>query len=1035
MKRNLIAMCCVAALACAGTASADVLAEDSAANYTEETFVSGANLGSGFGAWEFWNAAPTLADSAAGVCGDINSEENGVSFRFARSADNEWCNGYRGFANALNAGDTLTFRFTCAYCGGHRGLDLFANGGHGDDDKVANVIDLYGDNQFSVNGTVISTEWAPNAVTEVSVIQETDGVRIAVARTTPDESGAGNVAYWTKVETDKKLTGIGLYAGGWDWNDGADVENYAFYVNDLKIEGTPPTDTLSLDGPWAVAEKEAELSFKVTRQNSEGTLDVTLASSYHEFASVPATVTFADGETEVPFTVTAALQGRGNVATISASAEGVAGASFEVKGPNYRINNGSDDPVQFFPDQSADIWINWDGGARDDSKLSLAADPEGVISVPTDWALPAEDNYVQSSVTGLAPGSAALVLSYDDVEMARCTFTVRADSLALAGPVSVRAGDENVKYTLTGVFSTGSGSANLSLSGDATITYGEFSPSTSVSIGELVTDTPVEFFVTFGDATAPVTLSVSNDDGLEDSLEITVTEAPDYSKYIAYDDASLYTVGLDYNAVGEGTEKFKGWKDLYKNADGETRFAGATLVSGAGDASVLTDDKAFAVYANGDDGAEIQLLRPFQNSLGDGQEFSVVLSPNFRDGTKGVKFLGEWEGTWYPRAEFFYNNDGYFYKLDGDENATSLDWGFGTDAVTLALKKAADGSGYTLAISRGDEVVAKEGITSFKGSVDGVLFYSWNGGDGDENNLVFNSLAIEQVEEPIVVRNIWWVSGVNNPDAAGEYTFTIGASTDDIGEVVLAIEPADGAASLSAESIDLTDVTEASFTVTLSEAVAGDKFTVTATPVDTEVGALSYDIYPIDAWLHLKSDGGKWEFTTDDEEIWMFAEASPANYGTYDLAITGDEGVLELSVDSVTVPGEGDEYGRFWFNVYIKGAGEATVYLKDYPNDEDKRWGFKIYAGDTRPELPAPAVVTTSDNRRGLAWKLEDLDSTYFLGAYSLLGDVAWTHLEQGKDFVIENEQLIVLFDGDFFKDQRVGFVTFGEIPPPPIPQ
>ncbi len=948
MKRKWLGLALAAVMACAGAATqsaADVLAEDSAANYTAETFVSGANLGSGFGAWEFWNAAPTLADSAASLCGDINSE-NGVSFRFAQDGvDDHWgyCNGYRGF-DALNPGDVLTFRFTCAYCGGNRGLDLFANGGHSDDDKIANVINLSGDNEYSVNGVVIANNWAPHAVSEVTVSQLEDGIEIAIKRTSTEE-GVEDLEYSTKVETSSRLTGIGLYAGGWDWNDGVDVENYAFYVNDLKIEGVPPADKLSLAGPdgdaWKVLSATEELEFTVSRTGTEGALDVVLASSYPEFVSVPESVTIADGATSATFPVKVALQGFGNEAAISATATGVTGADYGLKGPQYKMSAQNDGKVD--PETASNFWVNWvKNDVRDDSKLTLEVEPEGALTVtsPSEWTWNDEEGGAYVASTFTAHESGRMILKFDGVEMWSQNVTVIESGATLSGPTSLRVGNE-ATYTLAVTLAGDIESDTFQLVADNEDLV-SIDPSDAQELTESGT---LEFKVTAlkeGD----VTLSVLDDPdvGLGNDIEpitVSITEAPDYSDYVAYDDASLYDLGdLNYASVGEGTDKFLPWDEVYKNADGESTFAGAVVVTAAPDPSALTEGQAFALYANGADGAEIQLRRQFANPLDNGQAFSVVVSPNYRDGTKGVKFMGVWEGEWYPRAEFFYNNDGYFYKLDGDEDATNLGWEYGPDAITITLKKAADGSSYTLSFARGDEIVAKEGITSFAGTVDAAQFYSWQGGNGDENNLVFNSLAIQQVEEPVVERAIGWAAGVWNPDAAGEYKFAISATTDDIGEVALTVEPSDGALSLSTASVDLTGKLEESFAVILSEANEGDSFVIKATPADTTVDPIEYNVTVSGTYVTLSSDN--WEYPVSAGEIWLALSASVSKYGTYTIS-TEDVGVLTVPDDSKSITV--DSTDQKWFNVKIVGPGQAKIYATaEGATEPAAEFGFTITA-------------------------------------------------------------------------------------------
>ena len=1017
MKRNLLGMCLVALLACAGTAWADILAQDSAANYGEDNLlVDGGNGGWGFGNWQFWNAAPTLADSTAGVCGNINSE-NGVSFRFARSADNEWCNGYRGF-EALNAGDTLSFRFTCAYCGGNRGLDLFANGGHSDEDKIANVIRLSGDNEFSVNGTVISTEWAPNCVTTVDVSQEADGIKIAVARVPVDEGGAGNVAYWTKVETDKKLTGIGIYAGGWDWKDGADVENYAFYVNDLKIEGTPPADKLSLEGPWSVTSASAELPFKVVRTKSAGALAVTLASSYADFASVPESVTIPDGATEVSFTVNATLQGNANSATISATAEGVVGAEYGIKGPEYSCNvwdEGVEEPWKMEIGDTRTFWVNNGHAATDfpdNSLVTVESSDDGIVELASTldaWNVGDDGKaFTSCYLSGVACGQATIKVLYDGVEMTQYDVTVLTSGATFDGPTSLRVG-QNGTYVLDVVLTGGMTDAfGLVASPDGLVSISPSGKQTLEASGK------IEFTVEALSA-GDVTLSVEDDAGLATEMApiaLTISEAPDYSKYIAYDEASFYDgygeEAFDDQAVGEGTDKFQAWEVVTENS------GGIFISDSAPDASVLTENKAFGIWANGTENAELQLRRPFVNALGDGQAFSVVLSPNWRAGTKGVKFLGAWEGSWYERAEFFYNDYGYFYKLDGDADATSLDWDYGTDAITVTLKKAADGSGYTLSFARGDEIVAKEGITSFQGTVDGVQFYSYQGGEGGENNLIFNKLAIEQLETPVVKRNIG-IIGTWNMDTTGDFDFYVGpadSSEDPIGKVALSVSPDDGRVVVSPASVDVPGDNVAAFTVSVislpDEGEAATTYTITAEPESELVNTATFQLTPTRPYVYLYSETP--DHTTAEGNIWIALRASPSRFGTYAIT-TDDEAVFSIPEEyqSRTVS---EEQTEAWFNVSIVGpSGETGAAI--YATLNDDVWCDYRFHVTEAPDPVEPVRITAISIKNGeMTLTLDPAGEKVFAATELENGDWKWQELDLA--IIGDGTSVTVPMDGNF---------------------
>jgi hypothetical protein len=133
-----------------------VLAADHSGNYTPETFVNGANLGTGFGVWDFWNLPATLGDSTAGGGGDLN-DTNGVSFRFMGDGTNGYCNARRNFAEALKAGTCSASRSpTTGWRQPRRGHLLAQNSSPTDQRRRGNA--------FGVNGAVISTEYTPGAV-------------------------------------------------------------------------------------------------------------------------------------------------------------------------------------------------------------------------------------------------------------------------------------------------------------------------------------------------------------------------------------------------------------------------------------------------------------------------------------------------------------------------------------------------------------------------------------------------------------------------------------------------------------------------------------------------------------------------------------------------------------------------------------------------------------------------------------------------------------------------------------------------------
>lgn len=466
----LLALCC----AIPAFAARGVIAEDSADNYTAATFVNGANLGTGFQPWEFWCTPPTLADCTAGSCiGNINSA-NGVAFRFARDevdGEDHWgySNGYRGF-DALNTGDVLTFKFACAYCNGNRGLDLFGNGGHADSDKIANVINLSGNNIYSVNGVTVSEDWAPNAVSEVTVEQLDDGIKLSVKRTKSD--GNVDVDYTTTVTTATKLTGIGLYAGGWDWNNGADVENYAFYVNDLKIEGEVPEGgalTLVEDtGDWLVNTPDPT-TFNYTVSipaavEDDVQVQLGIEGSFGDLSA--RSVTIPAGETSADFTVTAQVNRAGNYARVTVSADNYSSDYEQIYGPgvgwSMQVNHTGTktEDWQLEAGDTVNFWINntADTGTPANEYITATTGGSEILSCSAlaEWADadPDPGTYTSGTLTAAEPADETQVTFQikfgDDLVFHEYNFTVypAPAPLSVAWPDSLTVGD-TVTVTVT----------------------------------------------------------------------------------------------------------------------------------------------------------------------------------------------------------------------------------------------------------------------------------------------------------------------------------------------------------------------------------------------------------------------------------------------------------------------------------------------------------------------------------------------------------------------------------------------------------
>lgn len=948
MKRKWLGLALAAVMACAGAATATEYT-DSSANYPDG-WATGSNGGAGFGAWTIATTSGGDGWAGCGIWDPSANEFQGswtgktTAFGMMGKGDGFSVMASRSFRKALAVGDSFSLEMAVNWDsnreGAKKGFVLTAGGA---DIVTVNHEDNPG--KISVNGddtSDILNAYGVNPM--VWTFTAKDATTISVTATARDDSSKVYEADLTGLAT-SAIDGFRLQSAEQD-NQNED-RRQSYYDNfKLDIAGDlPDLVTLKFDaGEWAVSSAAQTLSYTLTRSSSEGALDVTVSSSDEAFVA-GTTVSFADGETSKDFTLDATLTGSGNFATLTASATGCDPATFDVKGPQYRL---SAEKYEVNPDETINFWMNWDdnGIALDEAKVTIEANPADSLELPTEWTWNTEDGgaYVASSFKAVSSGT--LILKYDGVQFADYNVTVIESGATLSGPTSLRVGNEET-YTLAVTLAGDIESDTFQLVADNE----DLVSIDPADAQELTESGTLEFKVT-ALAEGDVTLSVIDDKGLDADIApitVSITEAPDYSGYVAYDDASLYDLGdLNYASVGEGTDKFLPWDEVYKNADGESTFAGAVVVTAAPDPSALTEGQAFALYANGADGAEIQLRRQFANPLDNGQAFSVVVSPNYRDGTKGVKFMGVWEGEWYPRAEFFYNNDGYFYKLDGDEDATNLGWEYATDAITITLKKAADGSSYTLSFARGDEIVAKEGITSFQGTVDCAQFYSWQGGNGDENNLVFNRLAIEQVEEPVPPAPpavTMALSGVWNPDEVGvPYEFTLTPSeVGAIGLVDLSLE-GEGA-ELSATQVDLTEgAATFTFTLTGDTLPSGAEFKITASAQDVDVEDATYGITVWEPSTMLVVVGGQYEFdyvAGGTVEFWLYG--TPKFVGQQANLDSGNEAILAPPSPAVAtvVPyyTESDE-GKFAYTMVGTEEGQAWVHA----TKDEAEWG---YAGIT----------------------------------------------------------------------------------------
>ena len=311
------------------------------------------------------------------------------------------------------------------------------------------------------------------------------------------------------------------------------------------LAGTARADTLSLVGPnadaWKVQSASEKLTFTVSRTGSEGDLDVTLASSRPEFVSVPESVTIHDGATSETFMATVALQGSGDEATISATQTGGIGAEYTLRGPKYTMQIGAG---EVDAETKINFWVTWeDNGVRDDSKLSLAVEPEGALTVPPPsewtWNDDVDRAYVASQFTVHKSGK--MILKFDGVEMGSQSVTVLQPGATLSGPTALYVGETGT-YTLDVVLTGGMEDTFRLVADDDDLVLIEPADAQLTESGKL------EFAVK-ALAEGSVTLSVEDDEGLDEHvapLTVTISEgAP--CPALEFDGDSDGTVGTPVN--------------------------------------------------------------------------------------------------------------------------------------------------------------------------------------------------------------------------------------------------------------------------------------------------------------------------------------------------------------------------------------------------------------------------------------------------------------------------------------------------------
>ena len=940
---------------------------------------------------------------------------------------------------------------------------------------------------------------------KISLLVEQEGDVVSVPETLEWNADEEQGGFYTPFEVE------GLAGGTADVSlvyDGAKVITKQFTVIGKSLTWVAPTDEA-----WKINEATVLQEFSLTRNDAEGELTVSIESSDTSFLNASsASVTFADGvDTVSGIQVTGTISGSANFATLTASAEGYAAAEYNFSGPAFSFTT-QDDATSFMVGDTLTCWANArtaTGVIADTTKISLVTDPEGVVELPASlgWG-DADDGgfYTEFALSGNAAGTTVVSVVYDGVSVLSKEFTVVGyDINAISGPASVYTGSDNT-YTIEYLFGEET-AVTVTLSDNS---LGELDE-TSITLYPDATEYPIVFSA--GDTEGTVTITVEDLNGHSASIEVTITKEPDYSSYIAYDDASLYGGNFDYDSTGAGSEGFSEWSVVEEAAE----YHGIIIAGNAGDYSeILTAGSAFGLYANGNT-PQFSVVRPFaeegdslvSSNLEPGQKASIEFLSDTGWGTRYVRFVRIYDGTPYNRFEVQDKDGAISVKVEQQGETALTLWTNKPYRLVASIELAADGSSYDLALY-GYKPGSEFPDEMWKGSVDSNVDY-WGdgiqgiqiGADYTEHDFIFNRLAIEQTTPPVQSFSIsgpWeiWAAGDvdytltapegfvgtvnlnldnNNgtlnlrsityeadtpreqpfvvtavaPPEEGELSYTITASdaagvvsdgtftayikqgsfsisgpweiwaAGDVdytltapegfaGTVNLSIDNDNGTLGVRSLTYEANDPREQNFVVTaVAPAEDGDlSFTITASAAEGGATDATFTVYIKKPYFDLKpgAEGEPSDYTLPvGGQVLMKLYAS-ANYlnQTFTLS-SSDPSVLTVPADTLTPTDGTTEF-------YVTVAGEGSSRISLLAGDTElSGWGINITLDN--PETPFAFPPFTVIKGKGLAFAAADLAGVTLYGTEALpaTGDFKdWNVLEEGTDYEIDGEQIIILF-------------------------
>ncbi|MGD9782864.1 MAG: hypothetical protein AB7V14_12060 [Kiritimatiellia bacterium] len=807
MKANMLGGFLIGMLALAGAAmgATNTIAYDEAGNYTPATFVNGANLGTGFGAWDLWNNPATLGDSTAGGGGNLNST-NGYSFRFmsdgTTNAPNSWCNGKRNFDGALQNGDVLSFTFTYNWDGGGRGVDIFSASG-----QFANLIDVSPGNTFKVNGQTLSTDWSPGAVVNVEITQQADGIQMHLTRTT---NGTENLNYTTNILNPEPATGFSLYCGGYTSSE-TDNPNYAIYMNDIQIVGEERRSLTFASGTWN-PQAVGDYEFVLARVGAVGD-DIVLTSSNPDAVTVPAGATFVSNSVAFDVTVVSLTNGP---ATLVASNEATGvWTDYTITPVAPQLSLAG--PWELFALAPAEYAVNRIGAVGDD--VVLSSSDAGVLTVPAATNFAAGATSVTFNALAVGYGAATIVAS-NAASGAWATFdvTVAAPALSLTGPATVWTG--GAKYYALRRNSTAAVGASVNL------TSSDTNRLTVPATVDFPVDATVVYFQATGVSTGTVTITADNDDVEPATFDATVADLPGV---LAADHSGNYTSETFVNGANLGTG-FGAW-DFWSTP----ASLGDSTAGGGGDLND-TNGVAFRFMADGTNDY-CNARRNFAEALKPGDTFSFTFTYNWVAGNRGVDI---YSGDQEQFANLINVGEGNAFGVNGAVISTEY-----TPGAVVYVEIAQKADGIEVYLTRATNgVVNLAYTTNIAHGAGATSIAMYCGGYSDVPENIVNYAIFMNVLRivGVVPTRLTFTGGTWNPETPGDYPFELTRSGEVTDEITLTSDnPA--AVTVPAGAAFEPGIDVLAFTATVVSVTSGDAKIVAS---NAATGAWAeYNIYPV----------------------------------------------------------------------------------------------------------------------------------------------------------------------------------------------